>query len=693
MLKQLAVIDFETYYAPDFSLSKMSTESYIRDERFKAHGAGIKINGKPTVWVTGRLLPQVFAKLDWAGIDMIGHNLHFDGTILNWRYGYTPKRYIDTLGMSRAMLGQHLPRHGLTYAAQALLGEGKTEGLAQTMGIRDLSPEQEQILADYCINDCDKTWGIFLKMHPHFPKTEYFTLDWVTRQFAQPKLLLDTNMLYEYIDEVKDLKAIAIEDIFYHNQFEDKLAYYVHHESETVWRGLSDEDRDETTEQISRDQYLDLRRNGYGADTLTAEQHESARSILASADKYAAALEALNVVPPTKINAKGKVTFAFAKTDEAHKALLEHEDPQVQALVAARIEVKSTIEETRAIKYHEASQRGEWPVDYNYAGAKNTHRLSGGKGGGGNPTNLKRGGTLRKCIHAAEGKRLLVSDLSQIECRMVLWLGSQMPASTGGEAEALEVMRNGGDIYCYFGSIMYGYEINKKDHPLQRQIAKSAVLGLGFGMGAARFMDYCLTMGIKITAIEAESAVALYRNTFKGVVQLWRATNTVMKSAVENNGPDYDADPDRGGVHYPNGIRQLPGVTLTRDPFFGHVALQSYSGLLLKYPDLSWDAEGQGTYRDGNSRVKVFGGKFVENIVQHLARCVLVDMLRLIDPVYPVVMSTYDELVMEIDDDDESERIATEFVTRIMTQEHPEFPGLPLGVETGSAVRYGEAKN
>lgn len=690
-MNKLAVIDFETYYAPDFSLSKISTESYIRDERFKAHGAGIKINGAQTVWVTGKLLPQVFAKLDWQNIHMIGHNLHFDGTILNWRYGYKPKRYIDTLGMSRAVLGQHLQRHGLTYVAEALLGEGKTEGLAQTMGIRDLSPTQEKILADYCIDDCDKTWGIFRRMHPHFPNSEYRTLDWVTRQFAQPKLILDTDMLSRYMEEVRDTKALAIEDVFYREQFGDELTYYVHHESSSVFRHYVAY-TGELCEQINRNEYLELRREGYSADWLTEEQHEDTRKILASADKYAAALEALDVVPPTKINAKGRVAFAFAKTDDQHKALLEHDNPMVQALVSARIETKSTIEETRALNYWEASQRGLWPVDYNYAGAKNTHRLSGGKGGGGNPTNLKRGGTLRKCIHAAPGKRLLVADLSQIECRMVLWLGSQMPGSNGGEAEALEVMRTGGDIYCYFGSLMYGYEINKKEHPLQRQIAKSAVLGLGFGMGAGRFMDYCLTSGIRITAIEAESAVALYRNTFKGVVQLWRVVDKVMKSAVQNDGPDYDADPEFGCIQYPNGLKRLPSIELVREPLFGHVALKSYSGLLLKYPDLSWDAEGEGTYRDGNSRVKVFGGKFVENIVQHLARCVLVDMLQEVDKTYPVVMSTYDEIVCEIDDDEESARIATEFVVKIMTTEHPQFKGLPLGVETGHAVRYGEAK-
>lgn len=644
-MKQLLVADFETFYSAEYQLKKLSTEAYIRDEQFKVHGVGLKLNGGPSRWIPSRLVAPVLARIDWPNTILIGHNLHFDGSILNWRYGHVPAQYIDTLGMSRALIGQHLQRHGLGYVAAALIDTYKMdERLSGTMGKRELDDSPEGLLADYCVGlprwnpqtqrmeagDTELTWGIFKAMAPHFPNAEYKILDWVTRQFTQPKLYLDTFRLENYIEELIIQKDEAL-----------KAA------------GLTD------------------------------------RSLLMSNPKYAAALEDLGVLVPTKINAKGKVTYAFAKTDEAHKALLEYDAPgvseetcnKVQALVAARLSAKSTIEQTRAVKYLDASTRGAWPVDYNYAGAKNTHRLSGAAGGGGNPTNLKRGGTLRKAIYATEGKKLLVADLAQIECRLVLWLGMQMPRANG-EREALHVMATGGDLYSHFGSLMYGFTIDKHTHPLERQIAKSAVLGLGFGMGVARFIDYCRSMGIKIEPILAESAVALYRNTYSGVRQYWSVLDKVMKSAV------YDGPQN---IRYPVGLTCLPASEIVYDPLFQHVSIKSPSGLLLKYPDLGWDSEGQGTYRDGNNHnVKVFGGKFVENEVQHLARNILMGMLRQIDPVYPVVMSTYDELVMEIDEDAEQE--ATEFVTRIMTQTPKEFPGLPLGVETGCAITYGEAK-
>jgi hypothetical protein len=622
--RQLITLDFETYYDPVYSLKKMPTAAYIRDERFKVHGCGVQINDREPRWVTAAKLPYLFSKLPWEDTYMIGHNLHFDGAILNWHYGYAPRRYIDTLGMSRAMFGQHFARHGLDALGQALFGSGKRDGLAGTMGIRDLPPELEHRLGVYCCDDVAKTWRLFRLLQPHFPRQEYKLLDWVTRQFVQPMLYMDAELLEAYLVDVRQMKVDALRNA-----------------------GLED------------------------------------RKMLMSNPQYAEALIQLGVMPPVKFNKKGKVTFAFAKTDEEHKALLEHEDPQVQALVAARLELKSTIEETRTVSYLAMAPTGPWPVDYKYSGAQNTHRLSGADGGGGNPTNLKRGGTLRKCIYAPEGYKLLVGDLSQIECRIVLWLGSHMPNSTGAEAEALEVMRQGGDLYCYFATLMYGRPINKKDHPLERQIAKSAVLGLGFGMGAARFLDYCKSMGIKITATEAESAVALYRNTYKGVTQLWRRIDKLMKLAMQG----------QQGFEAAQAEWNIPATKLVREPLFGHLAIATGHGLMLKYPDLEVDAEGQVSYRDGNRRVNIFGGKYIENVVQNLARNVMMDAAMDIDDTFPVLMSTYDELVALVEDDTQYIAQATAFITERMTREHPTFPGLPLGVETGVAVRYGDAKN
>lgn len=714
------VADVETFYGGDFTLSKMTTESYIRDDRFKVHGAGFKINGGKSVWVTASKLEAFLARIPWDRSVLIGHNLQFDASILAWRYNIRPRLYIDTLGMSRALIGQHSARHGLHYIAPLVTSYNgnplhKMDGLVHTINHVDLEPWREQKLADYTVQephfnpvtglweagDVELTWELFKAFASHFPTKELRVLDWTIRQFAQPSIFLDDEMLVNYLAEVRDEKLFVVEEV-YHTFAKPGYSYWFHPESSSVFRDVQTGDHLAICTEIDKEKYWDLRREGCSTDKLTPEQFEQLRKILASGPKYAAALESLGVVPPTKINAKGEVKFAFAKTDPEHKALLEHEEPKVQALVAARLSVKSTIEETRAEKYLDASVRGAWPVAYSYSGAINTHRFSGNKGGGGNPMNLKRGGTLRKCIYAPEGKTFLVLDLSQIECRLALWFGLFSGRNKGLELESLDRLRTGDalklagkkdeaehyDLYCFFAGMMFGREILPSRDKPERQIAKSAVLGLGFGMGPGRYMDYAMSMGAKVDAALAESTVHLYRNTYTGVKGMWHTLEDAMLHTIGK------AKRGRSIITLEQSeYWEIGPLQTCRDPIFNSPSMGIKGhGLLLKYPELSYDEQGEGTYRDGKGRVKIFGGKYMENVCQYGGRVILVDQAMEIDKTYPVVMSTYDEAVVLIDDSPDAIREATNHCVAIMTREHPMFPGLPLGVEWGVGNRYGEAK-
>lgn len=651
------VLDFETFFGDGYSLSlkNITTESYIRDPKFKVHGVGIKIDGGPSKWVTARLVKPVLDKLELHKHMVIGHNLPFDGSILGWHYGIYPKLYVDTLALSRALVGPHSTRHGLKYVAQLLCGMTKMDELSKSYNIRDLSPALEARIAEYCVGapryveatsdvaghweagDTELTWAVFKKLMPHFPRQEIMAMDWTVRVFTDPKLLLDTDMLQQYIEELKVQKQQALEDA-----------------------GLT------------------------------------TREILMSNPKFAAALENLGVTPPTKITKTGRVTFAFAKTDEGLKDLLEHENPTVQALVAARLEHKSTIEETRATLYHSASLRGFWPVGYNYAGAQVTQRYSGNKGGGGNPQNLKRGGTLRRCIYAPEPYVLGVADLSQIEARITLWLGMQISGPDGEEAKALKVMEQGGDIYGWFGTRIYSKPINKKDTPAERQVSKSAVLGLGFGMGPDRFIEYCKQSNIYgITPEFAEFIVGLYRNTFTGVRAFWKQCTKAVNGMMQ------------GVIDTPLPMQGVSLVTTCLDPIFQQPAIRLPNGLCIKYPGLSKNGEGEVTYLDGAKTVKLFGGKVTENIVQAVAALVMREQKIELHKYYPVQMTTHDELVSLVPEQDDDikewnetkgklEVVTlgpyTELVTKIMTKPVPYLPGLPLGIEASTAIRYGDAK-
>jgi len=96
---KILTIDWETYYDREYSLSKMTTEEYIRDDRFEVIGVAVKEDDNETVWYDNKhMTASRFAKLyDWKNCLVLAHNTQFDGAILSWRYGIKPKGWLDTL--------------------------------------------------------------------------------------------------------------------------------------------------------------------------------------------------------------------------------------------------------------------------------------------------------------------------------------------------------------------------------------------------------------------------------------------------------------------------------------------------------------------------------------------------------------------------------------------------------------------
>ena len=103
----LVTLDFETYYDRDYSLSKMTTEAYVRDPRFEVIGVGVKVNDHATDWYSGADTGRFLHSMDYSDKAILCHNTAFDGAILGWRFGIKPKLWLDTLSMAR-------PKHQMT---------------------------------------------------------------------------------------------------------------------------------------------------------------------------------------------------------------------------------------------------------------------------------------------------------------------------------------------------------------------------------------------------------------------------------------------------------------------------------------------------------------------------------------------------------------------------------------------------
>lgn len=318
---QIVTVDFETYYDKTYTLSgKMNTSEYIRDDRFHAHGVGIKIGNGKTLWYTGKNIPLALREIDWSKCAMLAHNTAFDGFICSHVYGIHPAVYLDTLSMARAAHGHHM-RHDLDTIAKAhgLAGKVKRDALADTKGKQQLTDKEERALGAYCVDDVEDTYKIFWKLFDYIPDKELQLIDMTQKMFSDPVLCIDIPRVQAELEKEIGGKAAAL-----------------------LRSGASVED-------------------------------------LMSNEKFARLLQAAGAQLPQKISpSTGKLTYAFAKSDLAFQDLMKNGNDKVRALCEARLKVKSTIGETRAARFLEAGRDGmKLPILLNYSGA-HTHRWSGG---------------------------------------------------------------------------------------------------------------------------------------------------------------------------------------------------------------------------------------------------------------------------------------------------------------------------
>jgi len=431
---KLITLDFETFYDRDYSLSKLTTENYVRHRDFEVIGVAVKQWDEKTEWVSGThdQIKDYLMGYDWSDKMVLAHNTMFDGAILNWNFGITPKIYADTLCMARALHGTE-SSVSLANLAKAYGLQDKGDEVIRAMGKRrvDFTEEELSRYGDYCVTDVDITHELFMRMINDFPRKELKLIDLTLRMFVEPMVDLDAGLLELHLAEIKDRK--------------DKLLADANIEKEELMSNL----------------------------------------------KFAVVLEGLGVTPPKKISlTTGKETFAFAKSDEAFKALQEHEDDRVQALVAARLGTKSTLEETRTQRFIDISRRGILPVPVRYYAAHT------GRWGGDDKINLQNlpsrgpnGKKLKQSIIAPAGHTLIDCDSSQIEARVLAWLA--------GQDDLVDQFDRGEDVYKYMASSIYSVPADavSKD---QRFVGKTTILGAGYGMGAPKFQHQLMTFGFDI---------------------------------------------------------------------------------------------------------------------------------------------------------------------------------------------------
>lgn len=619
----LITVDMETFYSQDFSLTKVTTEEYIRSPLFEVIGLSVKRNNEGTQWASGtheQLKEWLHAEFNWTDSMVLAHNTMFDGAILNWIFGINPRVFLDTLCMGRALHGVEVGGSLKAMAERYGLGEKGTE-VVNAKGKRrtDFSEEELSRYGDYCINDVELTYKLFKILSKDFPKQELKLIDTTLRMFIEPTLDLNLPLLESHLEEIQDRKRQLLEDA-----------------------GVT-------------------------------------RDLLLSNPKFAELLRGLGVEPPMKESpATGKQTLALAKNDEGFKALQEHEDDRVQALVAARLGTKSTLEETRTQRFIDISKRGKLPVPVRYYAAHT------GRWGGDDKINLQnlpsRGANankLKRSIVAPEGHYIIDADSAQIEARVLAWLAGQEDLIEVFDKNNAEILAGVDkkdfkyDPYKLMASRIYG-KPPEDITDSERFVGKTTILGCGYGMGAVKFQAQLKTFGHDMDLDEARRVIQIYRDKNNEIVNLWRESQNVLVNMLSN----IAAPLGREGV-----LEVVPSKRAIKLP----------SGLLMRYDGLDFEQGEKGlefSYKTRRGRTRIYGGKVVENVCQGIARCIIGEQMLKIAKRYKVVLTVHDAVACVVPKSEVDEAVA--YVEEALRWVPDWAQGLPLNCESGYAESYGD---
>jgi DNA polymerase len=648
---RIITIDFETRWdSKDYTLSKMTTEEYIRDKRFISFGACIHEFGsaEDTRWVRGTDLPEYFSGVDWGRTAVLAHNAQFDVSIMEWVYGARPAFIFDTLSMARALRGVEVGNSLAKLASDFSLQE-KGQAVHSTNGLTELSEDLERELAAYCAHDVFLCEEIFKRLGEGYPKSELRLIDMTLKMYTRPQLELDQQMLIKALTEEGELREGLLQRL-----------------------GIQE-------------------------------------SELASNPKFADILQSLGVTPPTKVSkTTGKETLALAKNDALFQALLNGEREDVALLCEARLKVKSTTERTRAQRFLDISQRGKLPVPLSYYGAL-SGRWTAAKGSAINMQNLKRGSFLRKAIMAPEGYSLVVGDLSQIEPRVLAWLsdyhemldifrsggdpyaafGAQMfniPGLTKESHPDLRQSAKSALLGCGYGlgwasfaaQLLVGF---LGAPPVRYEKAFAKTLGVDQEY-AQRFIDWednvtkmleiphtCTDQELLTHCLAAKKIIDIYRATAHPVATFWEMCSQLIEDSLF------------GGRVY-----QHKCLTFSKE------RIELPNGMSLLYPNLrrTKDDKGRSQWVYGPNATKLYAGKVTNNVTQAVARIVMTDGMLRVTKKYPVVGTVHDEQIVLVPDEEVAD--AKTWVLEQMTLEPKYMPGIPLAADGGAHRRYGEAK-
>lgn len=650
----VVILDYETYFNGDYSLSKLSTIEYVKDSRFEVLGVAVTDRGI-TRWHVDvdrailNLRVQYGARLQDCTV--LAHNSKFDLTILKEMEGFIPEYHIDLVGVARAVhpqfsaklkdlaafygldpKGDTMNFKGATRLFRTVKVGGRGKSKDEMAVIPQMDGIRERELAEYAVHDGDLEWELFKLMLPKFsrPEVELRVMQHTTEQFLDSILHVD-------IERAKRIRKDMLH---------------------------------ETT--------LACEATGHPVQDISG--NHSFRRLLT------AALLEIGEEMPLKPDKNGKNIPALAKTDPDHPRMLDHYHPPVAALMKARVAIRSW--PSKAKRVHNIIKQAEvnggvLPVPLHYCGA-HTGRWSGGEainlqnlGSRGHPLDAE----VRNVLLPPPGSVLIVADQASVEARGLAWLA--------GEHGLLDAFRDGVDLYCEFASAIFPYRIRK---PIEtdslvvtrklvaaRNCGKVGILGGGYGMGPLKCQTYGNGFGLSLTFADATNIINTYRTTYPKIVQFWKDIYAGFLW-THRTGRDSTVGPIQIWQDtYPESVDVVIVLPSGRELRYANVGEQQGD----RGPELICYSPKKKTWS------KIYGGYLTENIVQAICRDTLAEtILALESRGIRVPLTVHDEVVCVVPVDEAEPAMAT--ILDVMRTSPSWALDLPLDAEAQIMSCYGK---
>lgn len=622
---------FETFFSDEYTLRKQSTEHYIRDPRFEAHGAAIKWSKNHAAkWYDGKELRYVLREEDWSDVFLVCHHSQFDAFILSYHYDVHPKMCGCTLSMARLLLGNHIGVSLDSVRAQfGIPAKSTPYNLFRGLHWNEINEPNRGLVADGACDEVESIWKLFNILGKDFPREELQVVDTIVKMFTEPVLGADIDMLAKLWESENTKKQTAMAEL-----------------------GVTEAE-------------------------------------LQSADKFIALLGAEGVEveykPGKPKDGKEKLIPAIAKTDEFMRGLLEDDNDRIRTLAETRLGVKSTILQTRAETLGWMARRGPLPVYLRYAGA-GTLRVAGGDKA--NWLNFKRGSVIRRAILAPDGYLLAPIDSSQIEFRVAHYLAA------GADAPPLVKLRNGEDPYSDTASLFYNEPIYKpaKDDPRRAELeakrgaGKQANLMGIYGSAAPKYRATAKAglygPPIDMSLEEAQRHITIFRDSTPWICAkntgYWAEAGRMLARLAGGEplqwGPLLIKD---HRIYMPN------GCPILYDTLEYHVPESDELESCKEFETRGW-----WRMKTRQGWKKMWGSKLTQNICEGVSRVIVSQAMNRITAMgYRVLNWPYDELLTLIPKDGKEEWHLQRCVAE-MKREVPWLPGLPLDCEAQLSGRY-----